>query len=111
MALHIRSSSLNVVSIARTCCTNAWLVPKSVMFPNATSAMYSATLAVRRVAERWSALRVGRGGVDAMGGIFPGGADVIKMGGARMRDAGPRRGDERMTQAEPPAQELILRRT
>jgi hypothetical protein len=36
------------------------------MFPNATSAMYSATLAVSRAAERWSALRGVRGGVDAM---------------------------------------------
>jgi hypothetical protein len=38
-ARHIRSSSLKVVSIARTWRTNCWLVPKSVMFPNATSAV------------------------------------------------------------------------
>jgi hypothetical protein len=31
--------------------------------------MYSATLAVRRAAERWSAVRGVRGGVDAMKAI------------------------------------------
>ncbi len=39
MALHIRSSSLNVVSIASTWRTNCWFVPKSVMLPKATRAV------------------------------------------------------------------------